>query len=719
MSWATKKIGIAGTALVIIVASMYGTLYHLSCNAIAGTEVSGHITTDTEWTLDGSPYIVVGDTFVDQDVTLTIEAGVNVLFNGSYYLRVDGRLQAWGSGRNMVVFGPNNLTPPGVDYWKGIVVENRGSIHLNYTHISYAVSGISIYSYYQDNIIQNSEIINNLERGILMRNYTQLHLLNSWVAYNDIGIDLGTSIGSYIDDSNITHNNIGVVGNYSYARIQNSNISDNAHYGILYEGLLGSTVSQSWYWNNTVSWNSREDPTGGGIFLSSAIGDTIGCNIITDNGFGLSLNGSYGVSAHHNDFLSNYLNAKDDQSNFFDDGTIGNYWDDYNGTDGDGDGIGDSPYQIDWDSADRYPSIYPFEGCWAVNNPPIANANGPYTGRKGWVIEFDGTGSYDPDGRIVEYEWDFGDGSPKGYGQIVNHTYSASGTYEVTLKVTDDKASTDNDTTLANVIDGYPDPPVVIDAVLIGPMLESVELSWSLSGDDGAGENDVESYNVYRGTAYDPDCLGYGLVISLPSGSDHWVDPMAGHTDPSTYFYCVAAIDNIGQESRAVQQASKFSRLISPGMVLISIPLEVSEDSVAKVFQTVSFQKIIYYDAMAGKRHNWRTFDTRKPYSDLLTIDRRMAVWVEVTTESYFTIAGLVPQETVIHLRVGWNLVGYPSFIERTVLDTLSVHYQTVESFDRTNPPWYLKRLGESDLMSAGEGYWIHVCKNYDWVLRN
>ena len=48
-------------------------------------------------------------------------------------------------------------------------------------------------------------------------------------------------------------------------------------------------------------------------------------------------------------------------------------------------------------------------------------------------------GSSDPDGAIVSYAWDFGDGADPTTGSIVDHTYNASGTDTVTLTVTDNK----------------------------------------------------------------------------------------------------------------------------------------------------------------------------------------------------------------------------------------------------------------------------------------
>jgi chitodextrinase len=44
--------------------------------------------------------------------------------------------------------------------------------------------------------------------------------------------------------------------------------------------------------------------------------------------------------------------------------------------------------------------------------------------------------SADPDGTIVNYAWDFGDGTIGG-GMLAQHAYSATGNYTVTLYVTD------------------------------------------------------------------------------------------------------------------------------------------------------------------------------------------------------------------------------------------------------------------------------------------
>ena len=87
------------------------------------------------------------------------------------------------------------------------------------------------------------------------------------------------------------------------------------------------------------------------------------------------------------------------------------------------------------------------------NQPPVADSNGPYTGTVGELVVFDGSGSFDPDGTIVAYDWDFGDGNT-GTGVSPTHAYATDGLFTVTLTVTDDLDATDeamDTTTVAQV----------------------------------------------------------------------------------------------------------------------------------------------------------------------------------------------------------------------------------------------------------------------------
>ena len=75
-----------------------------------------------------------------------------------------------------------------------------------------------------------------------------------------------------------------------------------------------------------------------------------------------------------------------------------------------------------------------------VNLPPVAEAGVYQKGAPGQEISFDGSASYDTDGKLVRYSWDFGDGS-RVEGVTVTHKYKRAGHYRVTLRVVDESGS--------------------------------------------------------------------------------------------------------------------------------------------------------------------------------------------------------------------------------------------------------------------------------------
>lgn len=353
------------------------------------------------------------------------------------------------------------------------------------------------------------------------------------------------------------------------------------------------------------------------------------------------------------------------------------------------------------------------------NEPPVADAGGPYFGRKNFPVNFNGSGSYDPDGTIVSYEWDFGDASAHGFGGSIFHSYAAGGTFTVELNVTDNNGSWNSDTTTATISDLPPGAPTVLDAVLTGLLLQDVELAWSLSEDDGGVENDVDAYVIYYGISYEPDGVGYALLDAVSTGSTSYVHAGGGFGDPDNYFYRVCAVDDNAQETCASQQASKFTRYLNTGMQLLSIPLVLSDTTTSSVFQTVSFDRVIFYDAMASDGRNWRSFDTRKAYSDLRNVNRTMALWVDVAVDSQFTIAGLVPSQTLIHLAVGWNFIGFPSFGSSYMVADLKADTGAfrVEGYDPLSSPYHLRILGNFETLKAGYGYWILTDSETTWIV--
>ncbi|UCG70113.1 MAG: PKD domain-containing protein [Thermoplasmata archaeon] len=94
-----------------------------------------------------------------------------------------------------------------------------------------------------------------------------------------------------------------------------------------------------------------------------------------------------------------------------------------------------------------------------VNEPPNADAGPDQAVYEGDLVQFDGSGSNDPDGMIVIYDWDFGDGLPHGSGVASTHIYNTTGNYSVTLTVVDNQNATDTDTCIIAVLPSI-QPPV-------------------------------------------------------------------------------------------------------------------------------------------------------------------------------------------------------------------------------------------------------------------
>jgi len=87
-------------------------------------------------------------------------------------------------------------------------------------------------------------------------------------------------------------------------------------------------------------------------------------------------------------------------------------------------------------------------GGSSVNQQPVAVASAsPISGTAPLTVSFDGSGSWDPDGSIATYAWDFGDGSGTSTQMNPSYTYTTAGTYTAQLTVTDN----DNATATADI----------------------------------------------------------------------------------------------------------------------------------------------------------------------------------------------------------------------------------------------------------------------------
>ena len=84
--------------------------------------------------------------------------------------------------------------------------------------------------------------------------------------------------------------------------------------------------------------------------------------------------------------------------------------------------------------------------------PPVAVlAATPTTGIAPLDVNFNATNSTDPDGTVVGFAWNFGDGQSQTGGSIVNHRFRTPGTYSTVVTVTDNSGLTDTESVVIAV----------------------------------------------------------------------------------------------------------------------------------------------------------------------------------------------------------------------------------------------------------------------------
>jgi hypothetical protein len=126
------------------------------------------------------------------------------------------------------------------------------------------------------------------------------------------------------------------------------------------------------------------------------------------------------------------------------------------------------------------------------------------------TVVVDGASSYDPDGTIVSFDWDFGDGT-SATGVTATHTYQIVGTYEITLTVTDDYGLTSTDTEQVTVFE----QPVASFTYTVDNLTVNVDASTSIGSivsyvwdwGDGTNGSGVIASHTYSFTSQDASAM--------------------------------------------------------------------------------------------------------------------------------------------------------------------------------------------------------------------
>jgi hypothetical protein len=149
----------------------------------------------------------------------------------------------------------------------------------------------------------------------------------------------------------------------------------------------------------------------------------------------------------------------------------------------------------------------------------------------GATCTFDGSGSSDPDGVVASYAWNFGD-STTGTGVKPSHTYAASGTYTVSLVVTDNNGATSTQTTVpVTVVVPANVPPT---AAIGTPSCTNLACTFS-----GAGSSDPDGTVASYAWDFGDGTTGTGVA------------PAHTYAVDGTYTVSLVVTDNQGAASSA------------------------------------------------------------------------------------------------------------------------------------------------------------------------
>jgi nitrous oxidase accessory protein len=204
-----------------------------------------------------------------------------------------------------------------------------------------------------DLLISGNNITEN-QNGITGYNAENIVITENNITKNHYGMNIGQSRNVTVCGNNISNNTGGLnLIYYGPYAVYGNNITKN-DWGIRFaEGCHNATVYGNNITQNDVGVVLLNFPNGGDVVVSG-VGNTVFGNLFVDN--------SDQVIQDEIEYANiNVTWRMGTDIVLWDNGTLGNYWDDYAGVDENGDEIGDTPYIIDENNQDNYPSINPLD----------------------------------------------------------------------------------------------------------------------------------------------------------------------------------------------------------------------------------------------------------------------------------------------------------------------------------------------------------------------
>ncbi|MCK4434994.1 right-handed parallel beta-helix repeat-containing protein, partial [Candidatus Bathyarchaeota archaeon] len=187
------------------------------------------------------------------------------------------------------------------------------------------------------------------------------------------------SINMTVRNLNLTRNGHGVLFyNVTGSTIENVTASNNS-YGIYLQDSRGNIIENNYCFENwvgiclqdseyNVAENNIAENCEKGLSLYKADNNNLRSNTVSNNLYGIRLYSSHFNEIFHNNLIENTNQADliTSHPNVWDNGCEGNYWSNYNGTDLNGDGIGDT--DLPWEGLDHYPLANPYWNLADVNH---------------------------------------------------------------------------------------------------------------------------------------------------------------------------------------------------------------------------------------------------------------------------------------------------------------------------------------------------------------